>query len=263
MPHEREVLFDLGATFEIEDIKQRSKKKDYITICLTPSCEGAHILYEFRQECRNEIENSSSALTFGALLFKTNKYAAAQRYFEQLLDAPNNENISEIYHYLGWTHLEQDDYGQAIVNFERAHDVILESDGISRAKVLNSIGKALVDKGFIQESLSYYKRALGLRVACLNPEHEDVANSYANVGHLYNLAGNRNLAMEYYNKSVRTDTASVKSLNRANYTETNEEVDSINSSISGSYSFDGLHQSSKYSSISGFRFTQYETIVKN
>ncbi len=36
MPHEREVLFDLGATFEIEDIKQRSKKKDYITIRLTP-----------------------------------------------------------------------------------------------------------------------------------------------------------------------------------------------------------------------------------
>jgi hypothetical protein len=71
MSHEREVLFDLGATFEIEDIKQRSKKKDYITIRLTPSCEGAHILYEFRQECRNEIENSSSALTFGALLFKT------------------------------------------------------------------------------------------------------------------------------------------------------------------------------------------------
>jgi tetratricopeptide (TPR) repeat protein len=244
MPDEKEVLFDLGATFELENIESPSLENDCFVIHLIPSCKGAHILREYRQNYRNEIESSDAALKFGILLFKTGKYMVAQHYFEQLLNDPNNENISDIHHHLGWTHMRQSNYEQAIINFERAHDLIPKSNGISRATVLNSIGKALVEKDFNKESLSYYKRALDLRISCLGFEHKDVADSYANVARLYNRAGNYHLAVEYYNKSLTAYTTSAKSLNPENDTETTEETGSKKFFGGDDHSFNKSHHPS-------------------
>jgi tetratricopeptide (TPR) repeat protein len=247
---EKEVLFDLGATFEIENIEPHTNENDYIVIHLIPSCEGGHLLRDYREQCQNKIDNSSAALNFGALLLKTGKYMAAQHYFEQLLNNSNDENISDIYHYLGWTHMGRGDYGQATINFDRAYDVIPKNDSNSRARILNSIGKALLEKGFIKESLSYYQRALDLRKTSPDSKPEDIADSYANVARLYNLDGNRKLALKHYKKSVKTNTSSVNSFEASNYAETTQETGSMVCSRCSSDSFSELHHSSNYDSVS-------------
>jgi tetratricopeptide (TPR) repeat protein len=246
---EKEVLFDLGATFEIENIEPETDENDYIIIHLTPSCEGGHLLRDYHEQCQSKIENSSAALTFGALLLKTGKYMAAQHYFEQLLTDSNDNNISDIYHYLGWTYMGRGDYGQATIHFDRAHDAIPKSDDAARARILNSIGKALVEKGFTKESLSYYQRALDLRKSCLGSKHEDVAASYANVARLYNLAGNNKLARKYYKKSLKTNPYAANSFEPSNYGKTTEETGSMICSRSSSDSFSERHHSSNYESV--------------
>ena len=247
---EREVLFDLGATFEIENIEPRTDENDYIIIHMIPSCEGGHLLRDYREQCQKETENSSAALTFGALLIKTGKYMAAQHYFEQLFNDSNNENSSDVHHCLGWTHMRRGDYGQAIIHFEQAHDVIPQSDSVARARILNSIGKVLVEKGLIKESLSYYKRALGLRKNCPDAKHEEVADSYANVGRLYNLAGSYKLARKYYQKSLETDTYLTNSFEPLNHKPTADDDDSMKCSRSSDGSLHELHHSSYCNSIS-------------
>jgi tetratricopeptide (TPR) repeat protein len=260
MPDEKEVLFDLGATFEIEDIEQQSSKNDYFVIHLLPSCEGDHISRDYRQNCETEMETSSAALVFGALLLETGNYTAAQHYFEQLLKDSDDENICDIHHYLGWIHMLQDDYGRAIINFERAHDLIPKSDDIAKARVLNSIGKALAEKGFMNESLTYYERALNLRTICLGVEHDDVTESYANVARLHNMARNSDLALEYYKKSVKTTTASTKPV-KLRSTASVEDTGSMDccGSSSSSSSCDKCHHPLKSDSVS---HSLYETIAE-
>jgi tetratricopeptide (TPR) repeat protein len=250
MPDEQEVLFNLGATFEIKDIKPYSSENDYFVIDLIPSCEGAHIVRDYRQKYQNEIENASVVVAFGALLYKTGKSVVAQHYFEQLLDDPGTENISDIYHSLGWARVGQGDYGRAIIDFERAHDMTPENDVVSKARILNSMGKVLLKKGYTKEPLSYYKKALNLRIAYHGTKHHDVAESYANIGRIYNLAGNKQLAFEYYQKSIETNTNTTESVNDVAIRETIEEPDSMKCSEGSSDSFDDVLNSPKCESIS-------------
>ena len=146
--------------------------------------------------------------------------------------------------------MRRGDYGQATIHFDQAHDAIPQSDSTARARILNSIGKALAEKGRIKESLSYYLRALHLRKSSLGSKHEDVADSYANVARVYNLAGNEKLARKYYKKSLQTNTYAADSFQPSNYEEMREETGSMVCSWNSDDSFNELHHSSNYGSVS-------------
>lgn len=160
IPDEEEVLFDLGATFQIDNIEPSTVKNDYAIIHLVPSCEGSRMLCQYRESCRDEIKRSSATLAFGILLCKTEKYLAALHYFEQLLKDRKNGNIKNIHYYLGWTHMKLGAYEEAIIKFEQAHDLTQQWDDISRESILISIGQTLIKNGLVASSIIYYKRAL-------------------------------------------------------------------------------------------------------
>lgn len=199
---EDEVIFDLGATFEVENIEFITSEKNYYLVSLIPSCEGAYITNSYFEIVKDDIENLSPSIKFGALLCKTGKYKSAEYYFQRLCSQSSGENLNHIYYYLGWSQLKQGNHEQSATSLERAYDLTPPADNLLKTSILNNIGKILIEKNLIKESMDYYEKVLDLRIHYLGLKHHDVADSFTNVARLNELAGNHGLALNYHKKSL-------------------------------------------------------------
>jgi CHAT domain-containing protein/Tfp pilus assembly protein PilF len=66
----------------------------------------------------------------------------------------------------------------------------------------NGLGAAYQDKGDYDRAISYYEKALAIRLKALSPVHPDVASSYNNLGLAYNYKGDYDRAISYYEKAL-------------------------------------------------------------
>ncbi len=83
-PDEHEVLFDIGTTFEISEIKYDGEH--YLWhIQMQPSMEVAQHNREYEHYIRQRLSETNSTLLFGILLTDMGEFEQSANYFQRLL----------------------------------------------------------------------------------------------------------------------------------------------------------------------------------
>ncbi|CAF0931060.1 unnamed protein product [Didymodactylos carnosus] len=203
-PEEQEVLFDLDATFKIQSVNR--EKPDLSRANLRVTSKGADIAREYIKLNRKELEERSVAIMFGSLLCDMGQYDKSMKYFENLFQNPQGENISDIEFNLGRAHDFRGEYDKALQLYEHSYATMMMSKPVSEtvsARVLNNIGLVYNSKGEYDRALDYYSRCLKMREKCLPSDHPDIGGSLNNIGLVYYRKGEYDRALDYYSKCLK------------------------------------------------------------
>lgn len=201
-PMEEEVLFDLNACFQIESIEEN----DGIQIVkMNVSNEGETISKSFLEQTRKETEEQSIVIVFGRLMCNLGDYDKSQKYFEQLLNDPNGEDLAWIEFNLGRALDFKGELQKAREYYDRAYDRMIKTRP-SRIKdtayVLNNIGVNLVDQGMYDQALHYHQRALQIREKYYPPGHGDIAISLDNIGRIFRRQEKYDQALDHHQRAL-------------------------------------------------------------
>ena len=114
-----------------------------------------------------------------------------------ILVGENDQDIGELTRYIsdemgsltGWSRLGE--IFMKMGHYEKAEElyqVLLDkaSSKTERAYYLNQLGLAYANMGEYSRALSYYEQSLEIRKLALPPNHPNLANSYNNIGMVYN-----------------------------------------------------------------------------
>ena len=103
--------------------------------------------------------------------------------------------------------LNRGDYAGAVKLFRselKEEQAKTESSWVQLSYLNHQLGFALKHVAQHDEALEYYQKALAIRLKQLGPDHPDVANSYNNIGMVYDAKGEYDQALEYCQKSLAT-----------------------------------------------------------
>ncbi|CAF1108876.1 unnamed protein product [Didymodactylos carnosus] len=203
-PEEQEVLFDLGATFKIQSVNR--EKPDLSRVNLRLTSKGADIAREYIKLNRKELEQRSVAIMFGSLLCDMEQYDKSMKYFENLFQNPQGENISDIEFNLGRAHDFRGEYAQALQLYEHSYATMMMSKPVpekASARVLNNIGGVYNSKGEYDRALDYYSKCLKMREKCLPSDHPDIALSLNNIGIVYDKRGDFKRAVGCFERCLK------------------------------------------------------------
>ncbi|CAF0847311.1 unnamed protein product [Didymodactylos carnosus] len=203
-PEEQEVLFDLGATFKIQSVNR--EKPDLSRVNLRLTSKGADIAREYIKLNRKELEQRSVAIMFGSLLCDMEQYDKSMKYFENLFQNPQGENISDIEFNLGRAHDFRGEYAQALQLYEHSYATMMMSKPVpekASARVLNNIGGVYNSKGEYDRALDYYSKSLKMREKCLPSDHPDIALSLNNIGIVYDKRGDFKRAVGCFERCLK------------------------------------------------------------
>ncbi|CAF4373665.1 unnamed protein product [Didymodactylos carnosus] len=203
-PEEQEVLFDLGATFKIQSVNH--EKPNVSRVNLRVTSEEADIAREYIKLNRKELEERSVAIMFGSLLCDMGQYDKSMKYFENLFQNPQGENISDIEFNLGRIHHFRGEYAQALQLYEHSYATMMMSKPVpekASARVLNNIGLVYGNKGEYGRALDYYSKCLKIQEKCLPSDHPDIARSLGNIGSVYTSKGEYDRALDYYSECLK------------------------------------------------------------
>ncbi|CAF1136074.1 unnamed protein product [Didymodactylos carnosus] len=134
---EEEVLFDLGAVFEIESVIYNMTDK-YSTCKMKVSAKGVEVAKEYVTFRKNEMKNADSVILFGDLLYDMREYNKSQKYFENLIITRPDD--AQVYLGIGRAHHVKSEYAAALTNYQKAYDLSDKSDYLLVAKVLQYMG---------------------------------------------------------------------------------------------------------------------------
>ncbi|CAF4261650.1 unnamed protein product, partial [Didymodactylos carnosus] len=203
-PKEQEVLFDLGATFKIQSVNRVKSNVSHVNLRVTS--EGADIAREYIKLNRKELEERSVAVIFGSLLCDMGQYDKSMKYFENLFQNHEGENISDIMFNLGRTHHFRGEYGKALQLYEHSYATMMMSKPVPEkvtARVLNNIGNVYSCKREYDRALDYYSKCLKMREKCLPSDHPHIADTHNNTGSVYNSKREYDRALDYYSKCLK------------------------------------------------------------
>ncbi|CAF1302278.1 unnamed protein product [Rotaria sordida] len=241
--NEQEILFMFGSIFRLINIKQ--EKNGLWIIQMILSNHNDENIKQLFNNIKNEysgINNETSLLSFGNILYQMGKYDLAEKYFHRLLnDLPNNhDDISKCYYSLGVLALIKNNYDLSL-NWHNKSIKILKSNDPHLADSYNCIGCIYQKKEYFKNALEFYNKALNIwentkeknyyQIAdCLNnmaleyhqkalsirkkylpKDHPDFGASYNNIGNIYLCLQEYDLALENYEYSLKIKIKSLPS----------------------------------------------------
>ncbi|CAF1021165.1 unnamed protein product [Didymodactylos carnosus] len=203
---EEEVLFDLAATFKILSI-HRTELNVYV-VKMTATGSGREFAHQYIALNRKELEleERSVVVMFGSLLCGLGQYKKSQKYFQNLQQNPEAEDIAQIQLGLGHAYASDGEYTKALTLHECAYDIMMSTSTVrvkESARVLNNIGAVYFHKGEYDRALEFYERSLKIREKCLPAHHPDIATSLNNIGAVHCLKGVYDRALEYSERSLK------------------------------------------------------------
>jgi len=202
-PREQEVLFDIDAAFRIDSIETDGERK---IIKMTVTNEAQNIGRHFIEETQREAGEQSIAIVFGRLMCNLGEYDKSQKYFEQMLNEPNGEDLAWIEHNIGRVLDFKGEWNEARKFYDRAYERMIKAKPPrikDSAAVLNNIGNILNSQGKYEEALDYYQRSLKIQEKFYPSGHVDIAQSLNNIGNVLNSQGKYDEALDYYQRSVK------------------------------------------------------------
>ncbi|CAF3116284.1 unnamed protein product [Rotaria sp. Silwood2] len=202
-PEEEEVLFDLNACFQIESIEETESLQ---IIKMNLSNEGQKITKDFIELTQKETEEISVSIVFGRLLCDLGEYDKSQKYFQQLFNDSNGEDLAWIEFNIGRALDYKGEWNEARENYDRAYDRMMKNKPArikDSARVLNNIGVILDNQGKYDEALDYYQQALKIREEFYPSGHVDIAASLNNIGLILSDQENYDEALGYHQRALQ------------------------------------------------------------
>ncbi|CAF5188356.1 unnamed protein product, partial [Rotaria sp. Silwood1] len=124
-PEEKEVLFDLNACFTIESIEQNGSIQ---LINMNVSNEGQIITKDYIELTQKETEEKSFSIVFGRLMCNLGYYDKSLKYFQQLLNDPNDEDLAWIEYNIGRALHFKGEWKETREYYDRAYDRMMMSN---------------------------------------------------------------------------------------------------------------------------------------
>ena len=199
---EAEVLFDLDATFRLEFIE---KEEDVQLIRLNATNEAEAITKHYIEETERETGEKSVAIILGKLMCDLGQYDKSLKYFQQLLNEPNDEDLAWIEYNIGRVLYFKGEWNIAREYYESAYKRMINANPSrikDSASPLNNIGATLNRQRKYNEALKYYQRALEIKENFYPSGHVDIANSLNNIGVIFDRQGKYNEALNYYKRAL-------------------------------------------------------------
>jgi tetratricopeptide (TPR) repeat protein len=203
-PEEKEVLFDLGATFEILSINK--DESDCWLVHLKATDIGEKISQEYIQSNRREMKGESGAFAFAGLLAEMGDYTQALSFYERLLYNDSGEDKAWIFNGIGTIYSGRRDFDKAIENLSHAYELMIKAEPQRVEEstiVLNNLGNLFTSKGEYDKAIIHFLEALMNRRRLFGDQLFNLdADIMCNIGTVYFLEGkDYDISLDYYLKA--------------------------------------------------------------
>ncbi|CAF1373548.1 unnamed protein product [Adineta ricciae] len=201
VPDENEMLFNLGTTFVIGDIRYDEMQRVW-NIRMTSSSEAAKLMQEYRQHVQSRFVETKPAILFGHFTSEiSSNYHGALNYFHRLLRSTswNDEDRPDIYYCLGRVYRAMGKHEQAITYLRAAlllQRRLLPDAGMVYGRMLSCLGSVFCETGDSLRAKRLYEQAMLIYQGILPKNHYEfgfhlnrLANVYWQLGQ-YELTSN-------------------------------------------------------------------------
>jgi tetratricopeptide (TPR) repeat protein len=203
--NEQEILFMLGSIFRLIDIKQEENNLWIIQMNLSDyKDENLKKLFDNIKNQSSGINDETSLISFGNILYQMGKYDLAEKYFHYLLKdlSPDHQDISRCYHALGVIALIKDNYDLSLQWHEKSLKILNLNDP-RLADSYNCIGCIYQKKENFKYALEFYNKALIILENSFGENYYQIADCLNNMGCVYETEKNYSKALEYHQKALR------------------------------------------------------------
>ena len=185
---EQEILFMIGSIFRLINIKQEKNGPWIIQMILSNhNDENLNALFKsIKDEYSGGINEETSLLAFGNILYQMGKYDLAEKYFHRLLnDLPKeHDDLYKCYHALGIIELTKDNCDSSLRWHEKAIHV-LKSNDYRLADSYHCIGCIYQHKEMFEKALEFYHKAWNIWKRSFGDDYYQIADCLNNMGCLY------------------------------------------------------------------------------
>lgn len=214
-PREREVLFNMGSTFQIDGIENDPSDAQIKRIKLTARDFNLALLDEMKAKVKQSSQATLSIL-FVRYLIELGGDRVSKRYLNQIIDSKqleNDPNLVTVYNCLGMIYFRQALYGEALEYYRRALNTqarLQFSNNNALAEIFNNIGQTHLGLRQLEEAQENLQE--GIRIQKREPKHaqQNLASLYCNMGQVayarydYDTAEtNYQLSYDLYNRTTK------------------------------------------------------------
>ena len=186
-PREEEILFNMGSTFEIDEIENDKTNPKIQRIKLTAREFNLNLIDEMKAKVKQSSQATLSILLVRYLI-ELGEDRVSKRYLNQLIESKqlqNDVNLVLVYNCLGDIHLRQELYGEALSYYRQALDAQARlefSNNTAMAEVYNKIGQAYLGLNQLDEAQQNLEE--GVRVQKREPKYsqQHLASLYCSLG---------------------------------------------------------------------------------
>jgi tetratricopeptide (TPR) repeat protein len=201
---EYEVLFDIGATFELIDSPKQNEKGIW-NLKMIATDKGRELVRKYIDDNLEFGAIMSARIMFGVLLYDMGKYDLSLSYFQRLLTNPEEEDIASIHLHIGRALSMQGDRNNEWENYELAYKILMNAEPKcpqDAAVVLIHMGIFYFDRNENDRALEYFTHALDLLEQTLTDVNGEKARVLRCIGGCYEHKGEYNQALEFYNRAL-------------------------------------------------------------
>jgi tetratricopeptide (TPR) repeat protein len=175
MPHEEEVLFDVGTTFRVEKV-YFDKSSGFWKVNLIAVDEKENLTNDFIRQRHNHMITPSIVQEFGFLLIEMGQYSKAISYFDNLIQQHQNDDIFKLtcYYSLAFSYLGNYQYVKAIQYATFAYKKCIElSSNTGKgdrmlSRLFDLLGSIHLKREETELALKYYHQSINI-----NPSDAD------------------------------------------------------------------------------------------
>jgi tetratricopeptide (TPR) repeat protein len=208
-PDEREVLFSLNSTFKIEEIAHYISKNTWL-VKMVGTNEGSKHIREYRRLQQRQLQYQRPRVAFGNLIFQYfGQIDQAEKYFTMLLKTlpKDHPDLPSIYTQLGSIYRLTARADAALAKYRVAYEIRqqnLTPGHPDIADSLNCLGNWYRDKNELEQALEFYQQSLIIRQKVSSHQNKiSEAQTWNSIGVLYLKQGNFNVALKYFNLSLK------------------------------------------------------------
>ncbi|CAM4830231.1 unnamed protein product [Rotaria magnacalcarata] len=213
-PDEKEILFNLGAAFQIDDIKELSGSDSYTVVQMTATDKGHDTVNSYIELSKNDLEDDDKKVMFGRLLINMGQYQESKIYFGGFIDSMRNAGRDDslecaaFFHNQGRAHACMGEFEEAIKLMTRALGIRqkhLKLDDPRVAHTLNSIGVIEGEMGRYANAKTKFVEALNIFQGQNASESGStaslhIATTKSNIGWVNYLQGNYEESLQNQNE---------------------------------------------------------------
>ncbi|CAF4056263.1 unnamed protein product [Rotaria sp. Silwood1] len=208
MPHEEEVLFDLGTIFRVEKV-YFDKSSGFWKVNLVAADETENLTNNFMRQRRDRMRMPSIELEFGFLLIEMGQYSKAISYFDNLIQQHQNDDIFKLncYYSLAFSysgnHQNVKAMQYATFAYKRCIELSSNTDKGDRmlSRLFDLLGSIHLERGETELASKYYYQSMNI-----NPSDADnpeiLALYHRTNAYICFSQGNYTQALDHFQKRL-------------------------------------------------------------